>query len=928
MLINARTPEELRVAIVDGSTLEDFQVEVAERGSTRGNIYRGTIAKIEPSLNAAFIDYGAERHGFLAIQDVVPEAYYREPKDKGRRPKIDEVLERGKPIVVQVTKEPEPAKGAALTTNLSLAGRYLVLTPFDATRGVSRKVEDEETRKRLKDVVAKLDVPDGCGVIVRTNSLDQNKATLSRDLAALSRMWKKVSAEARTGKGAKLIYSDQDLVLQALRDYLDPEIAEIVVDDDEMYGRAEEYLKSFLPRGGDRLVRYAEREPLFARYGLEPQIDRIHERRVYLKSGGSIVIDRTEALTAIDVNSGRSTKAATQEQTALATNLEAAEEVARQLRLRDIGGLVVVDFIDMRASRSQKKVEKALRDAMKADKARSSVGRISDNGLLEINRQRIHQALSLRTHRTCPACDGTGRVPSPEMVGLNLIRRIEARAATAQLERVRIALSPDLADAVQNGRRRELAALEREFGLRIEVVGSHRLSLIEQEVEWVKREGGGNGRPAVHPAIVTPSVRAGQLAEEPEGDEATVDVEGADEAAAGDGSGGERESQRSRGRSRRRRGGERRLRVGESPAASEGDAGGTGEGLVANGGPADEPAGRPAEGAAGHGDRGRTRERRRVGGGDADARDGKGDQPERRRVGGEEADAGDGGRGERRERRRAGAEAAETGDGGGDQKPERKRRRVGGEPEGAAETGSDATSDDRARAAGGDRAEAAGAAGENDGGSGEGESGDGGSGDGGSGDGGSDEGGSDEGQRPRRRRRRRSRRGGGQDERKGGQPQGETQPAVNRSAIGLDFRDRKKDDDPYAGLPVVDDDFDDFVPDPEPHPSERKPFGRGPTPTDRAVLPSVIAAGAGGDGGKRGPRRRGGGGGGKPSHGSAPQRVRRRVGEPRPDEQGGGSGSGRSGGGGSRGGDKKGGGRPRRRRRRGSGGSGGKGDAN
>jgi ribonuclease E len=531
MLINAQTREELRVAIVDGNRLEEFQVEVAERGSTRGNIYRGLIARIEPSLNAAFIDYGAERHGFLPIQDVVPEAWYKRPGDGDKKPRIEEVLERNRPIIVQVAKEPEGQKGAALTTNLSFAGRYLVLTPFDDTRGVSRKVEDEETRRRLKEQVKKLEVPEGCGVIVRTAALDQNKAVLSRDLAALLRLWKRVSSEARGGKSVQLIYSDQDLILQALRDYLDPSVEEILVDDDEALARAEEYLKAFLPRGGNRLVRYTDREPLFSRYGLEPQIDDIHQRRVFLPSGGSIVIDRTEALTAIDVNSGRSTKAATQEQTALDTNLEAADEVARQLRLRDIGGLVVVDFIDMRSVRSQKRVEKALRDAMKADKARSSVGRISENGLLEINRQRIHQTLSLRTHRTCPSCDGTGRVPSPEMVGLNLLRRIEARAATAPLERVRIALSPELCEAFQNGRRRELAALEREFGMRIEIVPSPRLNLREQEVEWVKREATpADGRPAVVP-IVPATARVARIGEAEEAGEPAPRAVAAGEAA-------------------------------------------------------------------------------------------------------------------------------------------------------------------------------------------------------------------------------------------------------------------------------------------------------------------------------------------------------------------------------------------------------------
>ncbi|MEA2692002.1 MAG: ribonuclease, partial [Acidobacteriota bacterium] len=428
MLINAQRPEELRVAIVNGTVLESFQVDVAESGLTRGNIYRGMIASIQPSLNAAFIDYGTERHGFLSIQDVVPQAYYREPA--GGHPRIEEVLDRGKPIVVQVSKDAVGTKGAVLTTNLSLAGRYLVLTPFDDTRGVSRKVEDEETRKKLKAQAAKLALPDGCGIIVRTNALAQTKVTLSRDLAALLRLWKRVMTEATHGRGTRLLYSDQDLLVQALRDHLEASIEEVLVDDDDAYERAYGYMQAFMPRGKTQLTRYAERLPLFSRYEVEGQIDRMHERKVPLPSGGSIVIDPTEALTAIDVNSGRSTRAATQEETALNTNLEAAQEVARQLRMRDIGGLVVVDFIDMRASKSQRKVEKVLKDSMKDDKARSSIGRISENGLLEINRQRIRQALAVRTHRPCPTCGGLGSIASPEMVGLNVLRRIEARAAS------------------------------------------------------------------------------------------------------------------------------------------------------------------------------------------------------------------------------------------------------------------------------------------------------------------------------------------------------------------------------------------------------------------------------------------------------------------------------------------------------------------
>lgn len=511
MLINAQRPEELRIAIVADSHLENYQVEVAEAGLTRGNIYRGVIANIQPALNAAFIDYGADRHGFLAIQDVVPEAYYHSPRGGGK-PRIEEVLEKGRPIVIQVTREAEGGKGAAITTNLSLAGRYLVLTPFDDTRGVSRKVEDEEARRQLKDVAAKLDLPDGCGVILRTNALAQTKVTLGRDLAALLRVWKRVQTEARQGKGTRLLYSDQGLILQALRDHLDASIEEVLVDDERAHEQALEYLQAFAPRGKARLVRYTERVPLFSRYGLEPQIDRIYDRTVPLPGGGSIVIDRTEALTAIDVNSGRGSRGPTQEETAVQTNLEAANEVARQLRLRDLGGLVVVDFIDMRSIKYQRRIEKALKDAMKADRARSSVGRISPNGLLEVNRQRVQQALQMRTHRPCPTCAGTGRIASPEMVGLNLLRRIEERAATGSVGGVRIALHPELADSVQNTRRHEITALEEEFGIRIEVIASPRLHRPQEEVEWLPRDA---TSPAPRPRLVQAPVSAADLAVEP-----------------------------------------------------------------------------------------------------------------------------------------------------------------------------------------------------------------------------------------------------------------------------------------------------------------------------------------------------------------------------------------------------------------------------
>lgn len=557
MLINAQRPEELRVAIVQGNTLENYKVDVAEAGLTRGNIYRGVIASIQPSLNAAFIDYGAERHGFLAIQDVVPDAYYKQPHSS--HPRIEEVLEKGKPIVIQVEKDPIGTKGAALTTSLSLAGRYLVLTPFEDTRGVSRKVEDEDTRKKLKGLANGLDLPDGCGVILRTNALGQTKITLNRDLSALLRLWKRVQTAAMQGRGTRLLYTDQDLILQALRDYLDSSIEEVLVDDDEAFEKAKAYIQAFMPRSKTRLIRYAERIPLFSRYDLETQIDRIYERRVDLPSGGSIVIDATEALTAIDVNSGRSTRAATQEETALNTNVEAAAEVARQLRLRDIGGIVVVDFIDMRSSKGQRKVEKVLKDAMKIDKARSTVGRISPNGLLEINRQRIQQALQLRTHRPCPTCNGVGRLASEEMVCLSLLRRVEARAATGSIQGARIGLHPELADALQNHYRRELADIESEFDIEVEIIATAGLHRPDEKIEWQRRE-----KPLAPPKPKQPAItfQPWDLASMEDEDEEDEDFEEGEEprgteaaGEAGEGGPGKRRRRRRGGRKRKKKAG-------------------------------------------------------------------------------------------------------------------------------------------------------------------------------------------------------------------------------------------------------------------------------------------------------------------------------------------------------------------------------------
>ncbi len=487
MLINATRPEEVRVAIVHDTTMEAYEVAASEAGLIKGNIYRGVVVSVRPALEAAFVDIGTGKDALVRADDIVPEAMHRKHSGSGR-PRIENILEKGKPITVQVTRDPIAHKGAQATSNISLAGRYLVAMPYDDVRGVSRRTEDDEIRKAAKEKLATMDLPENLGIIVRTNALDQPKAALSRDLNALHRLWKKIKKEAGTGKGTKLLYSDQDLVVQALRDHLDSSITEVLIDDDEVFAKAKGYMASFMPRAKIRLTRYAERMPMFSKFELEDQIDRIYQRSVDLPSGGSIVIDGTEALTAIDVNSGRGTKGGSQEENAFRTNIQAASAVARQLRMRDIGGLIVVDFIDMRASKNNREVEKTLRDAMKSDKARHTVSKISPNGLLEINRQRIKKALQLRSHRPCPTCSGSGTIASSELVGLSLLRRIEARAATGRLQSVSIELHPELADALQNERRQELAALEREFDIRIEVIAAAGLHRSEEHIEWVKRE--------------------------------------------------------------------------------------------------------------------------------------------------------------------------------------------------------------------------------------------------------------------------------------------------------------------------------------------------------------------------------------------------------------------------------------------------------
>ncbi len=484
ILINGRRAEEVRVAITDNQTLEDYEIEAQRSGLLRNNIYRGVVSNIAPSLNAAFVDFGDAKNGFLAFNDVVESVYCKPAKDAYR---IGDVLEPGQELIVQVIKDAGGPKGAQVTTNISLAGRYLVLRPKDAKSGVSRKV-DEDARADLTQKVRSLDLPEGYGCIVRTNAMDQSRAILLRDAKALVQLWHKIEAEAARGCGPQLLYNDQDIVVSVMRDYFDSTINEVLIDDKSCYERAMTYVRAAIPSGKDRIRLYEDKMPIFSRFGIEKQIEQIYARQVALPGGGYIVIDPTEALTAIDVNSAHATKRENQDLTAYHTNLEAAAEIGRQLRMRDIGGLIVVDFIDMRSGKHQRDVERMMRNAMARDKARNKVERISANGLLEINRQRISQALSQRMHLTCPTCGGRGTIPSAEAIGLSLMREIDARAASGNLGGVNIKLHPDIAQQLQNERRRDFAQIETEYGIRIEIIATREMSRGEEAIEWLTKK--------------------------------------------------------------------------------------------------------------------------------------------------------------------------------------------------------------------------------------------------------------------------------------------------------------------------------------------------------------------------------------------------------------------------------------------------------
>ncbi len=480
MLFNATQAEELRVAIVDGQKLIDLDIESAAKEQRKSNIYKAVITRIEPSLEAAFVDYGAERHGFLPFKEV-SRSYFRSDADAGRA-KIQDVLKAGQELIVQVEKDERGNKGAALTTFISLAGRYLVLMPNNPRGGgVSRRLEGED-RQELREVLDQVEVPSGMSLIVRTAAIGRTAEELQWDMNYLLQLWTAIDGAAKAQSGAFLIYQESSLVIRAIRDYFQPDIGEILIDTDDIYEQAQQFMAHVMPGNVARVKRYSDDVPLFSRFQIEHQIESAYSRQVNLPSGGAVVIDHTEALVAIDVNSGRSTKGSDIEETALRTNLEAADEVARQLRLRDLGGLIVIDFIDMESTRSQREVENRLRDALRYDRARMQVSKISRFGLLELSRQRLRPALAETSYITCPRCTGTGHIRSTESAALHILRILEEEAMKENTGAIHAQVPVDVATFLLNEKRVDIARVEVRHRINLMIVPNRQFETPQHEI--------------------------------------------------------------------------------------------------------------------------------------------------------------------------------------------------------------------------------------------------------------------------------------------------------------------------------------------------------------------------------------------------------------------------------------------------------------
>jgi ribonuclease E len=572
MLINVTHAEESRVGIVADGVLVSFEIESFSREHLKGNIYRGTVHRVQPALEAAFVDIGADRDAFLPLDEIcfrnlsVPIRNGNDGEGR-RRPRIQDVLKPNEEILVQIVKEQFGNKPPTLSTFYSLPGRYLVLLPGQDESGISRRIEGTE-RQRIRALIEKLSPPEGFGIIVRTVAgFDQAARELQRDLSYLMRLWESIQQTAPTKRAPALVYREHDLVLRNIRDYFTPDIDEIYVDNEDVFQRARDFLRDVMPDKESVLHLYQGDQPIFSHFNVESQIELVYKRRVPLKSGGSIVIDGTEALTAIDVNSGRSVRGANQEETAFRTNVEAANEIARQLRLRDLGGLIVIDFIDMRNPQHISEVEKALRAAMHEDKARHEVGRISHFGLLEVSRQRLRPAAAATSYVACAACEGYGLVRTTESAALVALRKVHNRVAHGDVAALKVSLPRDVGLYLLNQKREDLAQLERRYATRITIALREDLMPHQSEFEVRARTDGEQ--------VEQPQVRLGGVAaiEGPaptaaqnggESDTPTVEAKQSGVAPAPERSGKRRRRRRGR---RRGRGLQAAAAIGEGLAA-------------------------------------------------------------------------------------------------------------------------------------------------------------------------------------------------------------------------------------------------------------------------------------------------------------------------------------------------------------------------
>lgn len=490
MMINVSDDDECRIAILHDRRLEELHMERRSAESHVGNIYKGRITNVEPSIQAAFIDFGLGKNGFLHISDLQPQYFLDNPRaveGVGRktprkdRPLIQKCLKRGQEIIVQITKEGIGTKGPTLTTYLSIPGRYLVMMPGMSRLGVSRKIEDEDARRTMRELLSQLDLPKDMGFILRTAGLDQNKRELQRDLSYLMRLWGAVAKRIKSVPAPAELYQESDLVIRTIRDVFTSDFQRVVVDNPRVVDRVREFLAIAMPRSRGIVEYYEGKEPLFHRYGIEAEIDKINSRHVSLKSGGSLVIDAAEALVAIDVNSGKFREIDDAEETAYHINMDAAGEVARQLRLRDLGGLIICDFIDMRFEKHKRNVERKLRDELKSHKERAKILRMSEFGIIEMTRQRTRPSLKRSLYQDCPHCMGSGFVKTPESMALSVLRLLRLAVNQDNIHSIKIAVSSEVAHYLQNRKRAAIYAIEDDTKKSVTIMGDGNFGLDQIE---------------------------------------------------------------------------------------------------------------------------------------------------------------------------------------------------------------------------------------------------------------------------------------------------------------------------------------------------------------------------------------------------------------------------------------------------------------